>query len=347
MLVRSQRNNLARRCSGLRSRPRLLPALLALPMLALPLLGSDGARPEADDTKAANSPKIGEEGTPSTIRLDQDDLPADRYPIQWRGDWPRAREEARIRNVPILLVIHRDGELFSRAARSSLWIDREFIGLVDDECVPVLIVSPPAEGEPHRELPGRERSGVGPLCPIAGTLPCAAHEHLARQIPESLLGESGRYPLRRLVAPTGEVLCGPSELPPGIDAGRFKDAIRRAREHLPGPALTRIQYRFALARLSRIAAGLAEREFRSPALELVTFRREQENLPSELLAEADRLEGILREEAGRMLEKARLVEAQRGEIALQIYHRIHQEFPGTPEAAIAQAKITSGRPADR
>ncbi len=269
------------------------------------------------------------------------EIPNQRYPIAWRKNMRLAQEEARVRNVPILLVVLRDGDRICEATRSSLWPQREYAEAVDDECVPIVIVLPPASGDPpHEEIAADPAKGTEAHCPVVPGQRCAEHIAMTLRVKREWRVGDGALPERRFISAEGVVLAEPKDLPPGMNVDRFRAALPAVREALGERRTTRIQYRFALVRLDRMAKKVADREYKEACLDLRAIRREEASLPTPILERANEIEALIRTEAKRHLERARKIEETSSAGAMQIYKMIFNEFPGMPEAEIAQKKLS-------
>ncbi len=317
------------------SKVRAHPILVILCLLG----GAISAQEDHPTPGAPPPPTPGETEALPLLPLTIHDLPRDRDPIYWRSDWQKASIEAKERNVPIYLVVMRDGDALCDMTRESLWTNREYRGVVDDECVPVIVILPPdGDGRPHSEIPADPEGGSSPRCSVVPTLRCAQHDDLTGRIPLEWRGATGMLPERRLLDAEGSELVGPEALPPGMGTPHLTIAARKARESLGERRATRIQYRFALVRLARIREGLELSEYQGPSLDLNSAKRDFDSLPATLVAHFAHAEGELRARALKYLSRGDAIAETEPAAARRIYKRVYDEFPGMPEALEALGK---------
>ena len=326
--------------------PLLVPVTLVAqePTPAPPIPAPPTPAPPKSD------PPVGEKRT-SPIQgkknadLTSAEIPNQRYPIAWRKNMRLAQKEAQERNVPLFIVVMRDADRISEATRASLWPNREYAELIDDECVPIVILLPPGNGEPpHAETPADPEKGVEAHCPLVPGQRCADHIAMTLRVKRDWRAGLGALPERRLISADGVVLAEPKDLPPGMSAEHFRAALPKVREALGERRATRVQHRFALVRLERMAEKISVREYRDASLDLRALKRDEAQLSAPILARANAFEQEIRKEAQRLLERARTLEEKNPNAAKQLYKVISEDFPGVPEGAIAQKKLGTGSP---
>ena len=278
------------------------------------------------------------------IEITAKDLPGLGARVSWRGDWLKARAEARERNVPIFLVVHRDGDQICEGSRAALWNQRELAQFVDSECVPVALILPPNEGtKPHLEICESEDRLTLAHCSVIPNLRCEDHQSLLLAVDERFRQGTEKLPERWLLNWNEEILAEPNQLPPGMDIGHLKDAIADARRELGTRRLTCIEYRHSLIRLDRIERSIQIREYRTASLELQAVKRLFQVLPDRLIERANKLRSEVRTEAQRLTKRAQTYEEKSPIASLQIYKSIFKMFPGIEEGEAAGEKLAAHR----
>ncbi len=278
------------------------------------------------------------------IQISAKDLPGLGPRVSWRRNWIKARVEARERNVPIYLVVHRDGDRICEGSRAALWNLREFAQFIDAECVPVALILPPAAGtKPHREIAESEDRLTLARCSIIPDLRCEDHESLLLAVDERFRQGTGKLPERWLINWNEKILIEPNLLPPGMDLSHLQEAIAYSRSELGPRRLTCIEYRHSLIRLDRIERSIQVREFRTASLELQAVKRLFQVLPNRLIERANKLRSEIRSEAQRLTKRAKTYEEKSPIAALQIYKSIFKMFPGIEEGIAAGQKLAEHR----
>lgn len=118
----------------------------------------------------------------------------------WRGNLKAAKEEARARNVPIMVVVLQDNEESNDGFVTGTLTTPEFRKLAD-ACVTILAHKDP-HGTVEADLDGK-RVGV---CEKFRTITCDEHRHIERQVYEAYFGADGvRTPNVKFCTPDGKV----------------------------------------------------------------------------------------------------------------------------------------------
>jgi len=225
----------------------------------------------------------------------------------WARSWEQAREEARLRNAPVLLAV-LDDEAASDAARDLLEGRRLARHL--DEAAVVAVAHPGSHDE-------RTRGGE-PRCRLYGAIPCAAH-HVTADQAAPLFPDGLPDAPRLVVVVDGRVAA---ELAGDAEADAVRAALADAQAALGGEAYARSAVEEARedladgdARVERGRFDDAIRSYRSVA--------DDEAVPPPLRAEArGRLEAVL-QAALDAVEQAKALGGRRARKALR---RLLREF---------------------
>lgn len=179
--------------------------------------------------------------------------PAQKAVEWWPGSWEKAFEEAKKRNVPLLIGINQDGEEANDRVALALYKDPAFIKL-SAFCVPIL-GSKDNHGQEMQDL----RGGATKVCSRFGGVPCQTHQEHERRAVPLLFAEKGvSTPFHAVVLPDESVS---NRLHDVHEVSLYEQAVKEAQRTL-GPGLTAEQYRSAEAALK--AARAAAREDKIP-----------------------------------------------------------------------------------
>jgi hypothetical protein len=167
----------------------------------------------------------------------------------WHAAYEAALEEARLRNVPILVAFIQDDEEANDRIVAGLYTDPAFIRLAT-EIIPIICCR--GTHAPRKEtIDGRDEA----VCSKFGRVSCAMHQK------HEIEGRAMFWESKRVTTPH-HVVC----LPDGTEVARLQDvhptgayesAVREARKRL-GPGLGAADFRTAKAELERSRKALEE-----------------------------------------------------------------------------------------
>jgi hypothetical protein len=220
-------------------------------------------------------------------------LPAQPTIEWWPGSWEAAFEDARARNVPVLIGFVMDGEEANDRIVAGLYQDASFVK-VTDRLVPI-IVSMGMHATAKREVRGQTIS----VCSRFGGIPCSQHKDLESTARTTYWDRDVQTPSHVMV------------LPDGVEVGRlidvhgpsaFEDLLKQARRKLGGGGLDAPTWREASRRLRLAELALDKGELeeaigglkafeeqvgKSPALDVAArLRKRLGSRITELIADA-------------------------------------------------------------
>lgn len=264
-------------------------------------------------------------------------------PTWWGGSYETGLDQARRRNVPVLIAFIQDGEEANDRVVKNLFPRSEFIELCR-EVVP-LIANKDQHEEVAREVDGRKIT----VCEKFGSVPCSRHREFERHARRA-------YWVENVVKTPSVVVALPdgSEVDRLIDVhppGAYEDLVGRAQRKL-GKGLARKEYEKLQKDLRRTRFLLGKDDLDAAADLLGGTRDKTRGHPME--EEVDRLEDRLERAArGRLDEAARLWEAGEHVRALYLLQRGAAAFEGLEVGAAYAARLeelagtSEGRKAER
>ena len=227
----------------------------------------------------------------------------------WPGSWEAAFDEARARNVPVLIGFVMDGEEANDRIVAGLYQDAAFVKLTD-RLVPI-VVSMGMHASTKQEVRGQTIS----VCSRFGGIPCTQHKELEAKARNTYWKGTVQTPSHVMVLPDGV------EVERLIDVhgtSAFEDLLKQARRKLGGGGLDAPTWRGASRRLRLAELALDKGELdeaieglrafeeqvgKSPALDVAArLRKRLHNRIADLIADAQE-----QVEAGHLVDALRIL----------------------------------------
>jgi hypothetical protein len=180
--------------------------------------------------------------------------------IEWYGNFDDALEAARLRNAMILLAFHQDNDRKCELQRRGSFVSAPFVKMAREELICVIAHLGAKKGEAHspEQVQDPRTGALVTRCPVYKTITCTEHEALWRSLRSTY--DFKEPPATFLLDPDGEILAGPTGIPP---IGNL--AIRKIKEiqkkELEGKTLTYSRYRKIRKKMDDAEAQLSEDKY--------------------------------------------------------------------------------------
>jgi hypothetical protein len=244
----------------------------------------------------------------------------------WSGAWDGAFAEAKIRNVPVMVVFIQDGEEASERTATGTFKDPEYVKMTH-RCVPI-VVSLQFHGIRKDEIGGVVKG----VCSKFGATTCEAHQNLETPARVELCGSQVQTPQHVFVLPDKTIVDRVVDVAP---VSGFQELLAKAAKKL-GRGLTsaelkqvRDQFRDAEARIEKQdwAGAIKVAKDASTVVKGTPFAKQAEAIIARI-----------EEDAKKQIERAN-ASVKGGEVvvALRILENAIEQF-GATEAAPALKK---------
>ena len=271
-------------------------------------------------------------------------LPAQKFIEWWEGTYEAAFEEARRRNVPVLVAFNRDHEEANERVVQGLYKNAEFIALMQ-RCIPMIacLVEPS-----HPPMKMNVRGHVRSCCSRFGFITCRQHRAIDMKARPVFWKDEVRTPSHVVVLPDGK------EVDRLIDVhgvGAFENLLAKAQKRL-GRGLSANVYRRIGKEMRAVRKAIAAESYAEAIERLDALQKEVKGHPLE--AELKKLQAAV-DEAGRgLLETADRLAARKSTLdALRLLRRGAADFKGSrvgsrlKQAAAKLVRTKEGRKAAR
>jgi hypothetical protein len=246
----------------------------------------------------------------------------------WSGTWDGAFEEAKTRNVPVLVVFIQDGEEASERLANATFKDPEYVKMTL-RCLPI-VVSLQFHGLKKEESGGTVRA----VCSKFGSTTCEAHQNLETPARVELCGSQVQTPQHVLVLPDKTIVDRIVDLAPvsGLQELVAK-GVKKLGRGLTAAELKQVrdQFRDAKAKIEKQDWAAAVKV----AKDAMTIAK-----GTPFAKQAEAILAQIEDDAKKEIERANAA-AKGGDavIALRILENAVEQFGGTESAAALKKEL--------
>lgn len=189
----------------------------------------------------------------------------------WAGTWDDAVEDARRRNVPLIVAFVMDNEEANDRVVAGLYKDDAFIKATERA---VAILACPNTHKPiEQKINGKNMR----VCSKFGHATCEAHKQMEMEVRLTF------WPDGRVATPT-HIIVLPDDTKVGMlsdvmPTGSYVSALKTGRTKLGGRGLTRVEYAQAIELLEQAKAAIAADDYAGSVALLATFDKRTMGTP--------------------------------------------------------------------
>ncbi|MDG2084572.1 MAG: hypothetical protein P8K66_06375 [Planctomycetota bacterium] len=257
----------------------------------------------------------------------------------WAGSSIQAaKTEAQDRNVPIIMVILKDGDLVSQQWANQHLNDPKMRLALEENGVPVLVCLPDLEGNTHTKTntetssPNKEDDD----CPLSGVSDCKDHQSselwvegltIPQLLPAIFLLEGAEY----------KAIPIPQDLP----FRGAQEVDKYLTERKPGTPPTRLQYTYLMTRLERAAKFDEEDKFEKGCAELSIALNLISNFSPRIKTTWEDRYHPYKGKGVQMLRRAKTAAKTNPLMAMKLLHRISKMMSGLPHGETARLLLAA------
>ena len=255
-------------------------------------------------------------------------------PLPWLTNFEKAKEQARLRNVPIFLTFQAEGTKKGRLQEMGTFKNANFTRRAIEEVIFLVAHRGAEKGEPHVAEPQQDPRTGATVYVVYGAVSCEEHEALEREL-------SGAYPHSSkpatfLLAPDGTVLVDYKGFGERGDMALKK--IAEAQKKLEGPSLRLREYRKILKKLDKAESLRVDEKW---SLAIANFEKigRDRKLTAALREKVDEALADINRIGLGLLEEAKKLHADNPSEGMAALKKVRGDFKGLEASDQARAAI--------